>query len=124
MTGFYISQNNKEYNNNLREIPYLHILNKTGSIYNSGNTSNTSIRISDGDVLYRVGKWNLYDKPTLLENEWNVLSQNGGNIDVLKPVNNTYELQPYRIKEGSLGAEYHYMPITQSLIERINKTKK
>ena len=87
------------------------------------NTSTTSIKISDGDILYRVGKWNLYDKPTLLESEWYVLSQNGGNIDVLKPINNTYELQTYRIKEGSLGAEYHYMPITQSADERIKNMK-
>ena len=60
-TGFYVAQNNKEYNFNLREIPYLHILNKKGSVYNSIITSHTLEKISESFSFFRcfpfIGSW-------------------------------------------------------------------
>lgn len=118
--GFSIAQNRKVLDYNIKEeIPYLHILSVKGELYNASFISGISKKISDGDIIYRIGAWNLYDSPSLLKKEWEKIEKEGGNIEILTLHKQSYKLQKYYVNAGFVGAEYHFMPITQSVINRI-----
>lgn len=85
----------------------------------------------DGDVLYRVGAWHLYDSEALLDSEWEKLAKKGGQIEVLRaegqgPKKGTkayYKRHTFVVAAGNLGATYSPMPIKESQQKRIKNAK-
>lgn len=107
-----------------KEIPYLHLLSKSGNMYRAlyikGSNLNTEERLKDGDVLYRIGNWKLFQSTSLLDAEWRKLELVGGDLTILRARNNTYIELKFHITGGDIGAEYHKMPVTDKEYKRIN----
>ncbi|MBR3408369.1 MAG: hypothetical protein IKG86_05975 [Paludibacteraceae bacterium] len=118
----------------LVKIPFLHILNKEGTMYAAKPQENDILEGAkhpkDGDVLYHVGNWHLYQSEALLKTEWGKLVKTGGQIEILraegigkKGFKKHYVKHIFDIEAGPLGAKYYTMPITQSQQNRIKHIK-
>ena len=123
--GLTIAQNNRTHYD-IREVPYLHILNTKGTIYEAvpikPHQPTENMRMKDGDIICGVGAWHLYDSPSLLKNEWNKIEKLGGDIELLKKSYDGYVVLNFHLNVGVMGAEYHYMPLTELEQKRIKNT--
>ena len=116
------SLNNAE----LIKVPFLHLRSKTGQIYTAkpyNSKDRQAIHPKDGDVLYRVGKWRLYQSEADLLQEWKKLSQQGGVIEILRVDGSGYKRYSFTVNAGSLDAKYYTMPIKQSQQNKINNAQ-
>lgn len=116
---------------NLVSVPFLQILKREGTMYKGrpykGDRPEGPKHPADGDVLYRVGAWHLYQSEALLKNEWEKFSKQGGDIEVLRAegkgrkegTKDHYTRHTFHIDAGSYGATYHIMPILPSQQDRI-----
>ena len=109
---------------NLIKVPFLHLINKNGTIYTSTSAiieDTLSCHPKDGDILVSIGTWRLYQSDNILQKEWVRLSKNGGTIEVLRAEGAEYTSHSFIVTPGTLGANYYVMPIKQSQQERIKK---
>lgn len=116
------SLNNAE----LIKVPFLHLRSKTGQMYTAkpyNSKDSQAIHPKDGDVLYRVGKWRLYQSEADLLQEWKKLSQQGGVIEILRVDGSGYKRYSFTVNAGSLDAKYYTMPIKQSQQNKINNAQ-
>ena len=118
-----LSRRNKTMVSQANEVPFLHLLSKNGMMYNASyifkDVHKVQKRLLDGDVLIKVGKWKVLEPSSLLKKEWDELASHGGKIGVLRAINNSYIELQFSIQSGNLGAEYHFMPLTEKEIKRI-----
>lgn len=121
--GLAMAQNNRMTYCTI-DVPYLHILNTKGTFYKVTPQESTAEieknRMKDGDIICRVGAWKLYDSPLSLRKEWNKIEENGGEISLIRISNDGSVVLNFRVNAGMMGAEYHYMPITELEQKRIN----
>lgn len=125
-----ISKENKEPIGNRLQVPYIHIADTEGTVYKS-RTQKDMVVISedytpyilDGDIILKLGTWNLYESSERLASEWKKLSNSGGGITILRPDDAGYKKIMFNLSEGYLGAKYYMMPITPSERERLNNFK-
>lgn len=105
------------------KVPFLHLLNKEGTMYSAciANSDENHERLFDGDIIFKLGNWKLFQSASILLQEWNKLIKNGGEIQVLQVQGNTYIKKSFNINAGNIGAEYYFLPITQSHYQKIIK---
>ncbi|MCQ2347796.1 MAG: hypothetical protein MJZ65_01250 [Paludibacteraceae bacterium] len=106
------------------KVPFLHILNKKSVLYSShvlNKVHNISGRdgLYDNDILFKIGTWKLGDSADDLIDDWIGLENYGGNIQVLRYIDNKYVLLTFSVEQGDLKAEYHFHPINNQEYEHI-----
>ena len=119
MMGFSIAERSIARSNIKECVPYLHLLNKRGTMYaaafESGDKEVTKKRLLDGDILVAVGNWQLgkdMNNTAALGEEWKRVCARGGKISVLRVCGNRYVAATFNVAKGAPGAEYHVMPLT------------
>ena len=113
--GMSVAKNNRTTIKAYKQVPYLHLLNKKGKMYfaTCSSQSNQELRPLDGDIIYKVGGWSLYDSPNQLVSEMKKLENEGGSIKILRIQGGKYIQLDFRVEAGNWGAEYHLMPVTK-----------
>lgn len=105
-------------------VPYVHLLRKTGTLYRAklveGTAPGGRPNPQDGDVLVGLGSWSLYAPFEDLKTQWDALSKRGGEVTVLRVVDGRYTHLKFKVDAGELGAEYHSVPVTNFEKSKIN----
>lgn len=99
-------------------IPYLHILDKTSPLYVNG--------LRDGDRITKLGQWRWKQPEGLLASEWQKLTKEQVEVEVLRPTVNGLVKKTFtlRVDTDKLDlAEYHILALTQEELQMIDKTK-
>lgn len=115
--GYSVARSRLDMITDAVSVPYLHLLSKEETAYRAEYVSgpDNNVRLADGDVLLNVGTWNLRNgSRALLEKEWSKIKGSGGIVKVLKIIEGKYVPLCFRIEKGEIGAEYHFMPLTES----------
>ena len=110
---------------NRQQVPYIHITDKNGSVYQMRSRSDSTKcndYLRDGDIIYQIGMWKLYDSEKVLQSEWNRLRYHGGTIKVLRISDNAFVDFTFALPKGYLGAKYYMMPLTKLESDRLNRT--
>lgn len=108
----------------LFNVPFLHILNKKGTLYNAvGIKRQCFMRdgLFDNDILCNVGNWSLGNSLECLDREWNKIESTGGQIQVLRVVNKEYSKLTFYVKPGRMNSEIHCLPVTNQELNKIKK---
>ena len=94
-------------------LPYLHILSKESSLYQSG--------LHDGDRIIEVGSWRVGMSDQLLRREWERMYKEYITISVLHPMASTYEKRTRKITNAKRNCEeYHIYRLTKQEQEVYN----
>ena len=109
-----------------KEAQYIHLQSKHGEMFKA-QIKNQEVgimpRILDGDIIYSIGEWTMFNSSKALEKEWKKIEQEGGEIDILRVKDNSYIKLVFNISKGNLGAEFHSMPLTIQERNRIGQLK-
>lgn len=122
--GLYLSQERVSKISASHKVPYVHIYTKTGSIAKavclSENVEGNQQRILDGDIICKVGEWDLFKSSDLFDSQWQNLQYDGGELKVLRVDGDGYIGLEFMVDHGDLDAKCYMMPLTENEWKRIN----
>lgn len=112
---------NKDKNVTNSTIPYIHILDRSCSVYDSGKG------LKDGDRLIKVGNWEWGQSTEKLATVWQRMKKTPVEIEVLRPTKNGLERKEFlmQVRSSDLDlVEYRLFAMTPSELQMINRILK
>lgn len=120
----YLSQEKTDDISASHKVPYVHIYTRSGSIAEavclSENVEGNQQRILDGDIICKVGEWDLFKSSDLFDSQWQNLQYDGGELKVLRVDGDGYIGLEFMVHPGDLKARCYMMPLTENEWKRIN----
>lgn len=97
-------------------VPYLHILDRKSSLYQSG--------LRDGDRIIACGQWRFGMNTSILSNEWKKMATQSCTIEILRPDRKRgYSKHSVKIGASPVGlyGEYHVLALTRAEYQLIQQ---